>query len=53
MRRRRERRSLLPLDEDFLRDLASMPEAAGAALGLDRLMMLLVGARRIEEVVAF
>ena len=53
MRRRRESRPLLPLDEDFLRDLAAMPEAAGAALGLDRLMMLLLGARRIEEVVAF
>ena len=53
LRRRREGRPLLPLDEEFLRDLASMPEAAGVALGLDRLMMLLLGARRIEEVVAF
>ena len=53
LRRRREGRPVLPLDEEFLRDLGSMPEAAGVALGLDRLMMLLLGARRIEEVVAF
>ena len=53
LRRRREHRPVLPLDEEFLRDLSSMPQAAGVALGLDRLMMLLLGARRIEEVVAF
>ena len=53
LRRRREGRPELPLDEEFLRDLAFMPEAAGVALGLDRLMMLLLGAQRIEEVVAF
>ncbi|KAB2851444.1 MAG: EF-P lysine aminoacylase GenX [Hyphomicrobiaceae bacterium] len=40
-----------PLDEDFLAALSAMPEASGAALGLDRLVMLATGARRIEEVV--
>ena len=40
-----------PLDEDFLDALAfGMPEAAGIALGIDRLVMLLTGASRIEEV---
>lgn len=38
------------LDEDFLAALAIMPPASGAALGLDRLVMLATGARRIEEV---
>ncbi|KQP50501.1 elongation factor P--(R)-beta-lysine ligase [Methylobacterium sp. Leaf108] len=40
-----------PIDEDFLAALALMPEASGIALGLDRLVMLLAGAPRIEDVV--
>lgn len=39
-----------PLDEDFLAALAHMPPASGVALGFDRLVMLCVGARRIEDV---
>jgi lysyl-tRNA synthetase class 2 len=39
-----------PLDEDFLAALAAMPPASGGALGLDRLVMLAVGASRIEQV---
>lgn len=39
-----------PIDEDFLAALATMPPAAGVALGFDRLMMLLTGANGIEEV---
>jgi lysyl-tRNA synthetase class 2 len=39
-----------PLDEDFLAALAIMPEASGGALGLDRLVMLALGARHIEQV---
>jgi lysyl-tRNA synthetase class 2 len=39
-----------PLDEDFLAALSHMPEASGAALGFDRLVMLSVGARRIDDV---
>ncbi len=39
-----------PIDEDFLAALAVMPEASGAALGLDRLVMLASGADRIEQV---
>ncbi len=39
-----------PLDEDFLDALAYMPEASGAALGFDRLMMLACGADDIEDV---
>ena len=40
-----------PIDEDFLAALAIMPEATGAALGLDRLVMLASGAQRIEQVI--
>jgi lysyl-tRNA synthetase class 2 len=40
-----------PIDEDFLAALAhGMPESAGIALGLDRLVMLASGAPRIEDV---
>lgn len=39
-----------PLDEAFLAALAHMPEASGAALGFDRLVMLATGAEHIEQV---
>jgi len=40
-----------PIDEDFLAALGhGMPESAGIALGVDRLVMLATGAGRIEDV---
>jgi len=39
-----------PIDEDFLAALAHMPDASGAALGFDRLVMLATGADRVEAV---
>ena len=40
-----------PIDEDFLAALAhGMPDCAGIALGIDRLVMLATGATAIEEV---
>ncbi len=39
-----------PIDEDFLAALDAMPPACGIALGFDRLVMLLTGAQRIEQV---
>ena len=39
-----------PIDEDLLAALPLMPETSGVALGFDRLVMLAVGARRIEDV---
>jgi lysyl-tRNA synthetase class 2 len=39
-----------PIDEEFLAALAAMPPACGVALGFDRLVMLAVGAERIEDV---
>ena len=39
-----------PIDEDFLSALDRMPDASGAALGFDRLVMLATGAERVESV---
>ncbi|MCE1226206.1 MAG: EF-P lysine aminoacylase GenX [Geobacteraceae bacterium] len=43
----------LPLPEPFLSELTAMPPSAGIALGVDRLVMLTVGADSIDQVVAF
>jgi elongation factor P--(R)-beta-lysine ligase len=40
-----------PIDEDFLAALAIMPEASGAALGFDRLVMLATGAACIDDII--
>jgi lysyl-tRNA synthetase class 2 len=40
-----------PLDEDFLSALCAMPQASGVALGFDRLVMLALGAPRIDDVI--
>lgn len=42
-----------PMPGRFLADLGELQSAAGIALGVDRLVMLLCGARCIDEVVAF
>ncbi len=42
-----------PMPERFLAELAQMPPAAGIALGIDRLVMVLLGAERIDSVLAF
>ncbi len=42
-----------PLSEPFLRELANMPVCAGNALGIDRMVMLMVDATSIDQVVAF
>jgi elongation factor P--(R)-beta-lysine ligase len=39
-----------PIDEDFLAAVASMPDASGAAMGFDRLVLLATGAKRVESV---
>lgn len=42
-----------PLPEKFLDDLANVPPSSGIALGIDRLIMLLLNADCIDEIVAF
>ena len=53
---RTERRALgesdYPLDEGFLEAVGSMGEAAGVALGVDRLVAVLLGERGISSVMA-
>jgi lysyl-tRNA synthetase class 2 len=39
-----------PIDEDFLAAVGAMPDACGAALGFDRLVMLATGADSVEAV---
>ena len=48
-----EGKEAYPMPERFLRSLEHMPDAAGIALGVDRLAMLLSGALKIDEVVPF
>ena len=52
-RRRHTGEAVTPMPEKFLKDLILMPDAAGNALGLDRLIMLFSDAKSIDEVVAF
>ena len=39
-----------PIDEDFLEALGHMPDSSGAALGFDRVVMLAIGAERVDAV---
>ena len=52
--RRRAGQEVYPLDEAFLSALEQgMPNAAGVALGVDRLVMMLADAETIDDVCAF
>jgi elongation factor P--(R)-beta-lysine ligase len=51
--RRAAGRPIYPLDERFLAAVGKMPPSGGVAVGLDRLLMLLLGAKTIEEVLLF
>ncbi len=52
-RRREAGRRVWPLPATFLDALKDMPEAAGNALGIDRLVMLFADTKKIEDAVAF
>ncbi|MGD2098310.1 MAG: EF-P lysine aminoacylase EpmA [Desulfobacterales bacterium] len=51
--RRKAGKPVYPMPERFLAALGDLPEAAGNALGMDRLVMLFAGAKHIDDVVAF
>ncbi len=46
-------KEIYPMPERFLEELEEMPPSAGIALGVDRLVMVLLNAKTIDEVVAF
>ena len=51
--RRQKRWARYEMPEKFLSALPSMPEAAGIALGIDRLAMIIANASSIDDVIAF
>jgi lysyl-tRNA synthetase class 2 len=51
--RRSLNKTVYPMPQKFLKALSDMPEAAGNALGIDRLVMLFADTDKIDDVVAF
>jgi len=52
-KRKQQGKTVYPMPEKFLRTLPFMPESAGVALGVDRLVMLLSNQKEIDPVVSF
>ncbi|KAA2286142.1 EF-P lysine aminoacylase EpmA [Arenimonas fontis] len=54
LRRRQAREATLPpMDERLLASLGKLPDCAGVALGVDRLLMALLGTDKVSDVLAF
>lgn len=53
LKRKKMGHPALSMPEKFLEDLKKMPDSSGNALGLDRLIMLLLNKRTIDEVLSF
>ena len=51
--RRQLGRPPYPVDEAFIESLADLPDCAGVAVGMDRVVMCLLGASGVDEVMAF
>jgi elongation factor P--(R)-beta-lysine ligase len=53
-RRGKENKALIKIDENFLQALeAGLPDCAGVAIGIDRLLMILSGKSHIKDVMTF
>jgi len=52
-KRRQLGKAVYPMPEKFLKDLQHMPQSAGIALGVDRLVMIFADAPSIDDVVSF
>ncbi len=46
-------KEVYPIDEEFIQALETMPPASGVALGVDRLLMILMGATTLDAVLPF
>jgi lysyl-tRNA synthetase class 2 len=53
LKQRHHGKAVYPMPARFLNALPEMPDAAGIAFGIDRLVMVLANAARIDEVVCF
>ncbi len=51
--RRSLEKPIYPMPKKFLDELEDLPPSAGIALGVDRLVMVLLNAAKIDEVIAF
>lgn len=52
-KRKSQGKTVYPLPDKFLASLSCMPESAGIAFGVDRLVMLLTNQKEIDSVVSF
>ena len=51
-RRKKKGDSMPPIDERLLASLPTMPDCSGVAMGVDRLLMMMLGAERMADVIA-
>ena len=52
-RRNKRGTAMPPIDERLLKSLPAMPDCAGVALGVDRLLMAMLGSDRVADAIAF
>lgn len=46
-------KTVYPIDEEFIRSLQTMPPSGGCALGVDRLLMALLGTATLDDILPF